>query len=397
MVSAFCPSLFASWIDRCRVIGLADLLNPIPGASYNRKQSIAPPDSVCTPGTRGSTLSEITTWGTSKPGRGRPRPHIYRLHGSIGSGKSAIAQTVAEDFAKRKMLGGSFFYWGGDYRRNSIAKSVATLAYDLGASVPQVVPLIEAMVKTQPGLLTEDASVASQLQKLVLFPLKQAFKNRLARFFSNPFLIILDGLDQCEDREAVYEFIDTLASFFKENPKLPLRFLITSRSDDRLESRLDPSDALIVNLDDRSPADDIPVMMRAAFKHAAEHDLVVRSFGPWPTEEEFNACVKHAKGSLGAAGRMMRYIVTTGSTDVTTPMDRLPLALDMDFTLEDSCPAAPTVVIPKFESTTVAGETRVIYTLNDGECNVVIPSSQDAENPLCRSGDPGVIKQDSEV
>lgn len=68
------------------------------GASWN-------PKLACLDGTRKSTLSVVDLWSRSLDGQ-----NVFWLKGVAGSGKSAIAHTVARALHVRGALASSFFF-----------------------------------------------------------------------------------------------------------------------------------------------------------------------------------------------------------------------------------------------------------------------------------------------
>ncbi|KAF5331825.1 hypothetical protein D9611_008927 [Ephemerocybe angulata] len=82
-------------------LGLLDILNPIPDASYTRNRKTSPPDSSCLPGTRQDVLKKVTSWADSSL-LGRNNRPVMWLYGYVGCGKPAIAQDVAEHYARKK-------------------------------------------------------------------------------------------------------------------------------------------------------------------------------------------------------------------------------------------------------------------------------------------------------
>lgn len=75
-----------------------------------------------------------------------------------GTGKSTIARTVAQLFADRKQLGASFFFKQGEGERANASHFFTTIATDLMAYEPGVVP---GMRKA----LDEDLKIADKTLK----------------------------------------------------------------------------------------------------------------------------------------------------------------------------------------------------------------------------------------
>ena len=96
--------------------------------------------------------------------------------------------------------------------------------------------IIRQTVEADPGLLLPGAnSITTQMWCLVYDPCKETVSN-LSTLSKGPYLIIIDGLDECEDRELVEELIIGMLSYFQENPDIPLRFLIASHVEEHSRS-----------------------------------------------------------------------------------------------------------------------------------------------------------------
>jgi hypothetical protein len=212
-----------------------------------------------------------------------------------------------------------------------------TLASQLIAAIPAAAPLVEAAMRAEPSVVTGDASLATQLDLLLLTPFlavvdDETLGETLAK---GPFLIVIDGLDECEDRQAVEEFIDHILNFFEEHPTVPLRIFITSRVEQHIRTCLETNRVVLGNLDSHSAKSDIENFLEASFTSVAKKDRVVRAYvrihGPWPTKSDKRKLMEHINGSFVLASTMFKYIVRPPTEeDPTTPMERLPLTLGMN-------------------------------------------------------------------
>ncbi|RXW12621.1 hypothetical protein EST38_g13232, partial [Candolleomyces aberdarensis] len=200
---------------------LVELLQPIPDASYTRDRRVSPPNSACLPGTRKVVIKVILTWVSSSVLF--QRKHIFYLYGYAGSGKSAIAQENAGD-------------------RSQIGRLPDTLACQLATALPETAPLIRAAIDGDPELVSAQSRLVlgARLQALVYGPFKTVVeRDSLSQnSLSYPYLIVIDGLDECEDKDGVQEFLDCTLKFFKHKPSIPLRIVITSRVEQHIHSCL---------------------------------------------------------------------------------------------------------------------------------------------------------------
>ncbi|RXW13324.1 hypothetical protein EST38_g12533 [Candolleomyces aberdarensis] len=263
--------------------------------------------------------------------------HICWLHGFAGSGKSAISLEIARIFQSSGRLLGSFFFLRGAGDRNRMNRFAVTLSSQLAAAIPASARFIEAAVKAEPGLLTDRVSLGTQLERLVYEPFQAAIRGGLflKTLFKGAFLIVIDGLDECEDKQGVQEFIDHTFEFFKKHPSIPLRILIASRVEQHIRAHLKSDGVLVGNLDDHPSDDDIESFLKGSFQMAAKRDLIIQAYiqahGNWPTQPHMSSLIKHIGGSFVLASTIFKFIIQPATEDdLTTPMDRLPLTLEIN-------------------------------------------------------------------
>ena len=120
-------------------------LNPVPDASFNRGGRVA----KCMQGTREAILAEIVQWID----RDSDHP-ICWLSGPAGSGKSAIAQTVAEVCEASNRLAASFFFFRGAGSRSNFTHFLPTVAYRLAFSLPPTKLHIQSALQSDPLILS---------------------------------------------------------------------------------------------------------------------------------------------------------------------------------------------------------------------------------------------------
>jgi len=301
---------------------LFELLQPLPDAFHTRNRKTFPPDSICHPHTRVHLIDKVLCWVNNNDGN-----PIFWLQGSVGSGKSAIAQTIAENFESLGQLGGSFFFFRGSNERGKILRLVPSLAYQLSRSLAGVGPIIEQALRRDPTLLSPSVSVGVQLQTLVLQPYRVACMTSTST--PTHFLFVIDGLDECSDHEETAEFINVFLTFARDHPDVPLRLFISSRVERHIHNCLKRSYVTLENLKSYSSHQDITLFMRTSFAQAARTDRVVGSYGQWPSEGDIERLAEHADGSFIFASTIVKFILGPAK-DGLTPIDRLPLALNLN-------------------------------------------------------------------
>ncbi|RXW11843.1 hypothetical protein EST38_g14012 [Candolleomyces aberdarensis] len=261
-----------------------------------------------------------------------PTPHIYWLHGFAGCGKSAVSLKTADILEASGRLLASYFFFRNAGERSTMKRFAATLATQMASAFPATAPFIDVALSANPGILNDCVSLTRQLERLVYKPFQSAV-NKVAT--KGPFIIVIDGLDECEDKRGAEEFIDHMLDFYEEYPDIPLRIFLAGRVEQHIRERLETDVVRLGNLDSHSARKDIERFLEASFQIAAKRDRVIRAYvrarGSWPTQLDMDKLIEHINGSFVLASTMFKYIVQPATQeDPTTPMDRLPLTLEMN-------------------------------------------------------------------
>src|SRR5882757_3771030 len=197
-----------------------------PGAFHDSGERFDPPK--CHEATRIHILSKIMDWIVGGVGWDG---FIMWLYGPAGAGKSAIAQTIAELCHARHLLLGSFFFSRTDSKRNNAKCLIASIAYQIALSLPEARDAIEAAVKRNPAIF--QYSIQVQLTTLILEPLSKLSETGFFSSTEVPYLTIIDGLDECHDRQVQQHILHTVPTAL-QHPYVPLMFLICSRAEQHL-------------------------------------------------------------------------------------------------------------------------------------------------------------------
>ncbi|KAJ7474809.1 hypothetical protein FB451DRAFT_1174236 [Mycena latifolia] len=176
--------------------------------------------------TRAELLERISNW--TKSTSSSP---ILWLHGAAGAGKSAIMRTVAQDLQDSERLGASFFFRRDHTTRGNAKGLIATLAYQLALNNPALKPHILQAVENDPSVVGRGMAV--QLRKLILEPCRLLTD-------SGPQIMLIDGLDECEDPSVQLEILRLIGSIVNDH-SLPLRFIIASRPEVYIREKLEES------------------------------------------------------------------------------------------------------------------------------------------------------------
>ena len=281
-----------------------------PGAFHNSDERYDPPK--CHPHTRRAVLKEIMDW-VKDPNK---VALFLWLYGPAGSGKSAIAQTIAELLERLGLLAAAFFFSRNAAGRNDKTRFVATLVYQLIKSIPEIRARILAAVEQDPALFS--CSIEAQIQALIVKPLNAAANEETLApiLLSRPRLIILDGLDECSTSSAQTHILDALSTATK-HLHIPLFFLILSRPEqDIRQSFNDPnclgSLSFSIALDDTyQPDDDIRVLLESTFDEIKRnHPSKAHLPMSWPSVEDIRRLVKKSSGQFIFASTVAKYVIS---------------------------------------------------------------------------------------
>ncbi len=238
------------------------------------------------------------------------------LYGAAGSGKSAIAQTLAESCFKKGLLLGAFFFSRTDPTRSRVTPVVATIAYQLATSNPAARTSVEAALLRNPMIL--DQTIKAQLTELVIRPLSD--HTRIASR-----LIIIDGLDECSNAHLQCQLLLECVEALRLNNNLDLRILIASRPEQHLRMTFN---SLVPKLllsrlalsDHYSASKDIRVFLQSKFEWLKTHHpmrYVIPS--SWPGDRTVENLVTKSSGQFIYASLVIKYI----SPICHRPTDRL--------------------------------------------------------------------------
>ncbi|KAF8989293.1 hypothetical protein BDQ17DRAFT_1257017, partial [Cyathus striatus] len=180
----------------------------------------------CHPEIRTAVLNKIMSWVNSE----EPNEQMMWLRGPAGAGKSLIAQTVSEICHNESKLLSSFFFSRMAAGRSDGNRLVPTIAYQLATTVPEVNGVIIDQMQQDPGILKHSMEI--QMQRLILQPLSwlETDVMNVIQDSHIPYLVVIDGLDECQDCQMQSRIITVISSILVQLPlAVDLLFLITSR------------------------------------------------------------------------------------------------------------------------------------------------------------------------
>jgi hypothetical protein len=264
----------------------------------------------CLEGTREGVLWDIEAWEADEMNES-----VYWLKGVAGCGKSTIAQTFASRSAAKGNLGASFFCSRDYPDRRNLHLIFLTLARDLAYWSADFKTALVPIIRANPNV--QDDSLPVQLEKLLVRPFKQT---RLSA------TIVVDALDECEDKEPVSEFLSALALHVDNMPTV--RFFITGRPEDRIRSgfklpSLRTKELPLHDVDSATVDSDIKSFVAYRLDEIATRRGQSIS-GQWPSDQDITTVLKKTSGLFIIASVILRFI----DSSFTSPQKRLRLIVD---------------------------------------------------------------------
>jgi WD40 repeat protein len=302
------------WLTYIFHLALLDRLRPVPEAFHDSPNAPTP----CLGGTREKLLRDIFTWFDNPDPSGE---HVFWLNGLAGTGKSAVARTVADHVKQQGRLAATFFFSRNTVATRAPSAIIPTIVSQLARYWPSIKPAICAAVSSDP--LIRDRGVKAQAKIL--------FDNvPWAAVLDGPFLVVLDALDEChvengrQGGEAVPMLLDTFRSLGC------VKFLITSRDEGPIRRMFDTFQSKIAlhDIEQTIVQSDIHHYLQHSFAELARERNLIH---PFPPARELNELVRRAGSLFIYAATVTKWISDPGAR----PLLRLQQVLDKD---EDEMP-----------------------------------------------------------
>ncbi|KAF9440478.1 hypothetical protein P691DRAFT_780069 [Macrolepiota fuliginosa MF-IS2] len=242
----------------------------------------------CLEGTRKEYIRNITGWGRGDWKARQAR--VLWLEGPAGVGKSAVAQTCAQDMGAR--LGATFFFsrpngW------NKPATFLPTIVYQLTTKYPAYRDLVDAIVLRDPLILEKLMQV--QFRDLLVQPLQQL--EGVEGGVGEAAVIIIDGLDECDGKDAQSTIIDIIITSVHQQ-STPFLWAFFSRPEPHITSAFSTEQA----------TEDDPEKCNLPTAFA------------WPSEEDIHQLVEQSAGLFVYTANAIRYVDGPG---ISGPEERL--------------------------------------------------------------------------
>ena len=168
----------------------------------------------------------------------------------------------------------------------------------------------------------------AQLRTLII----DAFRH-LSPLPQRPYLVIIDGLDECHDTATQQLILRLLCETITVH-KLPLRFLIGSRPESHIRDSFDQESLYTITrrviLDETfNPGRDIRVFLRSGFaKICAKNPILSHVEHPWPKEGVIDLLVQRSSGQFIYAATVLKFV----GAKFCSPTKQLALVMKPDAT-----------------------------------------------------------------
>ncbi|KJA29541.1 hypothetical protein HYPSUDRAFT_210474 [Hypholoma sublateritium FD-334 SS-4] len=235
---------------------------------------------------------------------------VLWLNGAAGAGKSAIGRSIVERCLSLGIPIARFFFFRTDSTRNGLNPVVATLAYQLMESIPELQSII--IPRIQADALIFNKSLETQFETLIFGPLLQLQKESSRK--QKTLVFLLDGVDECTGHGEQVKLIQIITKFIKKQA-FPLIAFFGSRVENQLYTEF------------RSPAlSDILLQLPLDTDYRADRDILIllnesfttiRSTHPfgrelresnWPAQADIAKILQKASGQFIYASVVIKFI-----------------------------------------------------------------------------------------
>ncbi|TEB27804.1 hypothetical protein FA13DRAFT_1776324 [Coprinellus micaceus] len=337
--------------SRSRIEPFDRLLSRVAHGAVHDSAERGPYAPKCHPKTRTAVQKDIMGWIRCGEQDETPR-RILWLSGPAGSGKTAIAGTIADQCYKQGLLAASFFFsaFARSMDRRLNKQFIPTLVYRLiqHKSVVGLKEEVLAVIEDDPWVF--EKHLDQQLEELILKPLRKiAGRSNCGDW---PLVIVVDGLDECQGHSesdigpggdthtpgasAQQEVLSALSRACTDSA-FPFRIIIASRPEPAIRHFFSTPQCPTLNvfLDNKyDPDSDIRLFLEAKFS-----DLRRRFKLPstWAAKGIIDILVKEASGQFIYAATVIRFL---DNSRIGSPQQLLTRVLEWR-NLSDSRPFAP--------------------------------------------------------
>ncbi|KAF9448764.1 hypothetical protein P691DRAFT_704441 [Macrolepiota fuliginosa MF-IS2] len=285
----------------------------------------------CFEGTREEYIRNITGWGRGDWKARQAR--VLWLEGPAGVGKSAVAQTCAQDMGSRV---GATFFFSRPNGWNKPTTFLPTIVYQLTTKYPAYRDLVDVIVLRDPLIL--EKSIQVQFRELLVQPLRQL--EGVEGGVGEDVVIVIDGLDECDGKDAQSIIIDIIITSVHQQ-STPFLWAFFSRPEPHITSAFSTEWATEVCWQltlpvSRDADQDIEAYLRDGFGTIRKKYSLPAVYS-WPSEEDIHQLVEQSAGLFIYAASAIRYVDGPG---ISGPEERLRSVLGLGMTETKGSPLA---------------------------------------------------------
>jgi hypothetical protein len=275
------------------------LQETIIGAEFDSSARDPPPR--CHPGTRLAIIQRCLDFINQCDDEGKLRWVV----GPAGVGKSAVMQMVTEKAPDAVVFASIFLSVNG---RRDGKKAIITIAYQLAVKCGPYHRFIRDQISLDPSLLRKSLSV--QFDKFIVEPFI------LNRIFepSRRFLVVIDGLDECDNILTQRKLLELISNFCIEYPSSPIAWIVASRPEPHITSFFERAEVqsvytkeeMVIDSDDA--CQEVQQYLRDELTKIKRDHPTLRHKQEWPLEHDFTKIASAAGGLFAYAATVIRYI-----------------------------------------------------------------------------------------
>jgi hypothetical protein len=286
-------------------------MSPAEDARHDSSSSTAPKRHGCTPETSERIQGTLQNWA-----RDSKAAAVYWMSGTTGTGKSTIAYSLSQWLENSKLLGASFFCSRASSSCRNVGRIVPTIACQLAHySYAFRFALSQTL---QDNSVISTLNVTQQFEKLIRAPMLKT-KDALP----DGIVIVIDGLDECEDDHGIRLILEVLLRLASD---LPLKFFVTSCPEIAIRDKMLSPGGYPTSVLHRHNIEDSSSTLEEDIKK-----YLTKALGPMslsPTYSQIEQLAKRAGNLFIYAATAVRYILPANM--YVDPSARLKIILETD-------------------------------------------------------------------
>jgi hypothetical protein len=139
---------------------------------------------------------------------------------------------------------------------------------------------------------------------------------------------VIDGLDECDDKVLMADFVKAVIKAAKELHQTNLRILLASTPSEHIQQQLNDAKIRHLDLEGFDATNDIHKFFQDHFSDMYKKNRQIVPKGSWPSNSDFHMLSGKCQGSFIVAVTLMSIMVKSGH-----PIDKLREILSMDAVL----------------------------------------------------------------